>query len=148
VKKVLKKILCPIDYDHAWDEALRYARDLAEETDATLYVMHVILVPLPTSGFPLEPYPVVSDAPSKLELERIAREYLGGKVRYELLTRTGKPADLINQAAEDLDVDLVVMATHGRKGVSRLFLGSVAEHVIRGSRRPVLTVRPTQDAAA
>jgi nucleotide-binding universal stress UspA family protein len=142
-----KKILCPIDYDDESVAALRYARDLAKETEATLYLMHVVFVPLPASGFPLEPYPVVSEEPSKLELKKIAREYLDGNVRYELLTRTGKPADMINQAAEDIDADLVVMATHGRTGASRFFLGSVAEHVVRGSTRPVLTVRPAPDVA-
>ena len=104
--------------------------------------MHVVFIPLISPGFPGEPYPVVSEEPSKLELQKIAREHLDGKVRYELASRSGRPAETINQAAEDLGVDLIVMATHGRTGVTRLFLGSVAEHVVRSSSRPVLTIRP------
>jgi nucleotide-binding universal stress UspA family protein len=51
---------------------------------------------------------------------------------------------MIIQTAEDLHVDLIIMATHGRRGLPRLFLGSVAEHVLRASDRPVLTIRPQQ----
>jgi universal stress protein A len=142
VAKFFEKILCPIDFDDNSIMALRYARDLAKDSEAILYVMHVVFVPLASPGFPLEPYPVVSEEPSNLELQKIAREHLDGKVRYELASRVGKPAETINQAAEDFDVDLTVMATHGRTGVTRLFLGSVAEHVVRAAKRPVLTIRP------
>ncbi len=142
MKALFKKILCPIDFDENSLAALCYARDLAVKNDATLHVLHVIYLPLGGPKFPLEPYPTVSEDPSKLELEKIAREHLEGRARYELATRTGKPADAICQAAEDFDADLIVMATHGKTGVTRLFLGSVAEHVVRASRRPVLTIRP------
>ncbi|MGO9607256.1 MAG: universal stress protein [Candidatus Binataceae bacterium] len=140
--KFFKRILCPVDFDDNSMVALQYARDLAKEHDATLYLMHVVFIPVASPGFPREPYPVVSDEPRKLELEKIAKKYLDGKVRYELACRTGKPAETISQAAEDFDVDLVVMATHGRTGVFHLLLGSVAEHVVRASKRPVLTIRP------
>ena len=140
--KFFKKILCPIDFDDNSIMALHYARDLAKEHGATLYVMHVVFIPMASPGFPMEPYPVVSDEPSKVELQKIAREHLDGQVRYELVSRTGKPAETINQAAEDLGADLIVMATHGRRGMTRLFLGSVAEHVVRTLSRPVLTIRP------
>jgi len=140
--KLFKKILCPVDFDDNSIAALDYACDLALESDATLYVMNVVFLPLATPGFPLEPRPVVSEEPSKRALENLAHERLQGKVRYELLTRIGNPAELINQTAEELDVDVIVMATHGRTGVGRFFLGSVAEHLVRGAKRPVLTIRP------
>jgi universal stress protein A len=146
VAKFFKKILCPIDFDDASIASLRYARDLARDNDATLYLMHVVFVPVASSGFPLEPYPVISEEPSRVELQKVAHEQLEGNVRYELVIRTGKPADMINQVAQEMDVDLVVMATHGKTGVSRFFLGSVAEHVVRRSTRPVLTVRPKLEA--
>jgi universal stress protein A len=143
VKTLFKKILCPIDFDDNSIAALQYARDLARQNDATLHILHVVYMPLGGPHFPLEPYPAVSEDPSKLELQKIAREHLDGRVRYELAIRTGKPAEAINQVAEDFDVDLIVMATHGKTGVTRLFLGSVAEDVVRTSKRPVLTIRPT-----
>ncbi len=148
MSKFFKKILCPIDFDDNSMVALDYACGLAKENDATLYVMHSVFVPVAAPGFPMVSYPAVSEAPSKLQLEQIARERLGDKLRYELLTRTGRPDEAVNRAAEDLDVDLIVMATHGRTGVARLFLGSVAEHVVRGAKRPVLTIRPRSGADA
>ena len=145
--KFFRKILCPIDFDRNSLAALDYARDLAKQQDATLHVLHVVFIPMVSPGFPGEPYPVVSEEPSKLELQEIAREHLDGKVRYQIETRSGRPAEIINQAAEDLGVDLIVMATHGRTGVTRLVLGSVAEHLVRGARRPVLTIRPQEGSA-
>jgi universal stress protein A len=142
VAKFFRKILCPIDFDRNSLVALEYARDLAKEQDATLHVLHVVFIPMVSPGFPGEPYPVVSEEPSKLELEQVAREHLDGKVRYELATRSGRPAECIKQAAEELGVDLIVMATHGKTGMARLILGSVAEHVVREASRPVLTIRP------
>jgi universal stress protein A len=154
VAKFFKKILCPIDFDDASIAALQYAHDFAQLNHATLYVMHVVFVPVDHPGFPGEAYPVnarleaeaaFSEGPSRLELQKIARKHLEGS-QYVLITQSGKPAQMILQAAEDLDVDLIIMATHGRKGLPRLFLGSVAEQVLRASDRPVLTIRPKQVA--
>ncbi len=71
-----------------------------------------------------------------------AREVLNGDVAYRMITRVGDPTSEILRAEKELDVDLVVMATHGRKGVWRVALGSVAERVVRGSICPVLTTHP------
>jgi len=139
--KLFKKILCPIQFDDNSIAALDQACELAHESDATLYVMNVVFLPLAA----LEPRPDMSEQPSRHALEKLARERLHGKVRYELLVRTGKPAEIINQIAEQLGVDLIVMATHGRTGVSHLFLGSVAERVIRTAKPPVLTIRPAHN---
>jgi len=135
---MFKKILCPVAFNDNSIAALDYARALALESGAMLYVMNVVFLPLET----LEPRPAVSEEPSRLALDKLARERFHGKVRYKLLVRIGQPAELISQTAEELDVDLIVMATHGRTGVSHLFLGSVAEHVVRTATRPVLTIRP------
>jgi universal stress protein A len=61
---------------------------------------------------------------------------------YELLTRSGEPAAGILMAQADISADLIVMATHGRTGISHFFVGSVAERVVRESGCPVLTIRP------
>jgi nucleotide-binding universal stress UspA family protein len=128
-----RRILCPVDFDESSIAALDYAADLAKDNDAALYLLHVV------SGV----VPIVSQQPSLAELEGLAGKHVKGKVRYyELLTRSGDPAEVIMNVAQEMGVDVVVMATHGRKGVGRLFLGSVAEKVVRGSARPVLTIRP------
>jgi universal stress protein A len=145
--RLFKKILCPIDFDEQSIAALRFACNLAEDSDATVYVMHALSVTLPSPEYRLKPSPAAAEENTKREMEKIARKQLGRKVRHELVTRIGKPADAILKVAEDLDADLIVIATHGRKGVTRLFLGSVAERVIRASKRPVLMVPPGELAS-
>src|SRR5262249_31716035 len=74
------------------------------------------------------------------KLEEIACKRLSG-LKYELLTEMGDPAPMILRTATRASADLIVMASHGRRGFSRLFMGSVAELVLRESPCPVLTVR-------
>jgi nucleotide-binding universal stress UspA family protein len=138
---IFRKILCPVDFSDNSVAALEQAAGLARKDDALLYLMHVVFIPM---GNPAElaHYEVkFSTEPDKLRLGQVAREHVVG-VRHEVLVQAGRPAELIEGAAQDLDVDLIVMATHGRTGISHLFLGSVAEHVIRASKRSVLSFGP------
>jgi nucleotide-binding universal stress UspA family protein len=74
-------------------------------------------------------------------LDRLAEQCRArGKVG-EVLLRTGDARDVICQAADEVNADLIVMGTHGRRGLSRALLGSVAEYVVRTSKVPVVTVR-------
>ncbi len=127
--------------------ALDFAVQLARENEATLCLMHVVFVPLVRPGYPLEPAAVSSDEPPKAELEELARKRIHGEVPHEVVVKVGQPAEAILRAAEELNPDLIVMATHGRRGMVRFFLGSVAERVVRESTRPVLTIRPTTAGA-
>ncbi len=138
--QLFRKILCPVAFSDNAMAALDQAAKLARKDDALLYLMHVEFVPI---GDPakLDPYAKVSTQPDKLRLERIARKHLA-KVRHEILVQVGWPAELIEKAAEDLDVDLIAMATHERARIDRLFIGSIAEHVLRTSKRPVLSFGP------
>jgi universal stress protein A len=78
---------------------------------------------------------------SKEKLQEIAQERLKGGIRYEILTRVGDAAKSILEVAEEVGAELIVMATHGRSGISHFFLGSVAEQVVREAPCPVLTLR-------
>ena len=137
---IFRKILCPVDFSDNSIAALGQAAKLARKDDALLYLMHVEFVPM-SNPAELADYVTFSTEPGKLRLEPIARKYLA-KVRHQLLVQTGWPAKVIEKAAQDLDVDLIVMATHGRTGINRLFLGSIAEHVVRTSERSVLSFGP------
>jgi nucleotide-binding universal stress UspA family protein len=75
------------------------------------------------------------------KLSLIRQQFLGTHAQVELVVREGPAAEDILRVAEEKNVDLIVMATHGRSGVRRLVLGSVTEKVIRATARPVLTVR-------
>jgi nucleotide-binding universal stress UspA family protein len=140
VKSLFKRIVCPIDFDANSITALKLARDLATDPEATLYLLHVVGVVL--AGFPKQfhAYPMTEhDARSRLQ--DIAREHLEGNVRYQVLTRTGDPASEILRAVREIGADSVVMPTHGRTGLDHFLLGSVGERVVRESTRPVLTIK-------
>jgi nucleotide-binding universal stress UspA family protein len=76
-------------------------------------------------------------------LRGVAHNWLEGKIPHQTIVRVGDPAAQIVKLEEELDVDLVVMATHGRIGEKYEKLGSVTERVVRESTRPVLTIRPS-----
>ena len=138
---IFRKILCPVDFSNNSIAALDQAAKLARKDDAMLYLLHVEFVAM-NKPAELADYDItLSTEPAKLRLEQIARKHLA-KVRHELVVQVGWPGELIEKAARDCDVDLIVMATHGRTGMTRLFLGSIAEHVIRKSERSVLSLGP------
>ncbi|HYL59805.1 MAG TPA: universal stress protein [Candidatus Acidoferrales bacterium] len=144
-----RKILCPVDFEENSMLALEAAADLARANDGTLLVMHVVPMVIPPTGMPVyvDLYRGQEDT-ARGQLEAIARKHLAG-IKHELLTSVGEPAGVILHCAAKSGADLIVMATHGRRGFSRFFLGSIAELVVRESPCPVLTVRsaPTEKDA-
>ncbi|HKD67867.1 MAG TPA: universal stress protein [Candidatus Binataceae bacterium] len=143
MKKLFRKILCPVSFDQNSISAVELACELAEGTDATIYLLHVVPAPPITARpIPMEPYPQ-NEHDARDRLKQVAHKHLEGKVKHEIFARTGDPARITIDMVEELGADSIVMATHGRTGVSHLILGSVAERVVRESPRPVLTVRGT-----
>src|SRR5271166_1604082 len=139
-----KQILVPIEFsDENCVRALKLAGDIAKRDGAAITLLHAVpLIIVPAD------LPVYRDlyAPQEKEaekqLERIGRSHLPAEIKRKIVTPVGDPAKLIVTAASDIGADLVVMATHGRGGLPHLFLGSVAEKVVRESPCPVLTIRP------
>lgn len=135
-----RSILVPLDFDDSSKAALELAKQLAPTGDATLHLLHVIAIVL-APGEPATMF-VAREDEVKAALEKIAREQLG-IAKYQIHTRTGDTARGIVEAARELHTDLIVMPTHGRRGLPHFFLGSVAERVVREAPCPVLTMRPT-----
>ena len=134
----LSNILCPVDFDQNSLAAVPVAAELAQKNNATLYLLHVVHLhpagePALSSG--------EAETAAQTKLERIGDQKLKVGTRYELLVVTGDPAVEVLQTAARCGIDLIVMATHGRKGLRRLVLGSVAERVVREAQCPVLTVK-------
>ena len=139
-------ILVPTDFSEYSKQAIQYARDLAQTFGATLVLLHVVEIP---------PYPIEGLPPSSLggtlldDLEQQATsdlaQVLAKEAEVQVVRRVviGIPYRKIVEVAEADKVDLIVMATHGRTGFSHLFMGSVAERVVRTAPCPVLTIRPT-----
>jgi universal stress protein A len=89
----------------------------------------------------LEQYPSINEL-ARENLEHFARKQIGDQIECTLLVRAGDSAAITRRLADELGVDLIVMATHGHKGLVRIVLGSVAERVLRDAKCPVLTLRP------
>ena len=140
MKNLFRKILCPVSFDANSITALKLACELAQSRDGIIYLLHVVPAPPPATPIQLEPFPQ-TEHDARTALGELARANLEGKVEFEILVRSGDPAQVAIAIADEVDADSIVMATHGRKGVSHFFLGSVAERVVRESPCPVLTVR-------
>jgi universal stress protein A len=143
--QIFRKILCPIDFAEHSSAALDVALKLAQQNDAALYLLSVAAIPAGAAGFqpvPMDPYPSL-EKDQREQLIKLARERIPSSVRYETLVISGDPAERVLDAARDLGVDLIVMGTHGRRGLSHLVLGSVAARVVRESPIPVLTTHST-----
>jgi nucleotide-binding universal stress UspA family protein len=140
-----RKILCPVDFDPNSTDALAHAAALAMNSAATLYLLHVIQInPLTAQGaaqgFAGKDFYDSQVENARSQLEQCSQSIPAG-VRRELAVEIGEPGNLIIAVQQRLGADLVVMATHGRRGLKHLVLGSVAERVVRESAAPVLTVR-------
>jgi nucleotide-binding universal stress UspA family protein len=136
-----KRILCPVDFDDNSHAAVTEAAALAGLCKATVCLLHVVWInPLATDGFVLAELQESQSKHARGKVEEMAGRLLAG-VDHEINIEIGDPAGTILATEERLHADLVVMATHGRHGVSRLVMGSVAERIVRESTIPVLTIR-------
>ncbi len=144
----LQNILCPLDFSENSLEALKYATHTALREDATLYLIHIVDSRVYDYGGPIYE-PVIPAMKSKIDqaskdrlrdklLEKVPKEI---RDRVEMVITFGVPFVEIIRAARDYDVDLIVMGTQGRTGVSHILIGSVAERVVRKAPCPVLTVK-------
>ena len=142
-----KTILVPVDFQDASLEALELARDLGARLGMDIVLMHVFSIPVVVyPGF--EPImapglPEEIETAARRAIERLAESAGGARTR----VASGDPATEILKEVEQTQPAFVVMGTHGRKGLSHLFMGSVAEEVIRSSKCPVITVREAQKKA-
>lgn len=147
-----KTILLPVDFSHSSDAALSFASSLAAESKARLILLHVgedspaYLAGYGGFAYTPELHEQVSRENRAL-LEKIKPTVADIEYQHQYLS--GDPAQEILAFADRENVDLLVIGSHGRTGLSRLLLGSVAESVVRGAKCPVLTVKqPTEEASA
>ena len=143
----LKSILCPIDFSEFSVKAYDYAQSLAGHYKAELLVQHVLYS---SHAFYIDAAyratcrKLRTDALRKLR--EFAKRQTRTKVQPQCVVQDGNASDKILSFAETQGVNLIVMGTHGLRGVDRLMLGSVTERVLRKARCPVLVVRkPVHD---
>jgi nucleotide-binding universal stress UspA family protein len=147
-----KTILVPSDLGEGAEEALDYACELARSFGATITVVNVVTLPslgVPELGVALTGSMMDSMIADNLRALEKLIESRKDRAKFEKpILKTGDPRDIINDTAKTIGADLIVMSTHGRRGVSRVLLGSVTELVVRTAPCPVLTVRMHAHAAA
>ncbi len=136
----LKKILFPTDFSHTGDSALQLATALARDSDATIVIVHVEEPPVAYGGG--EMYYGMPE-PALEEIKRMLHEVkpTDPSVKYEHRLVTGDPPSAIVRLAEEEHADMIVLGTHGRTGLSRLLMGSVAESIVRRAPCPVLSYK-------
>ena len=137
-----KHILCPLDLSTNSLEAIDVATSLAKGDRGKITFLYTAVPELPAdAGYAAIEEVAAATKVAQAELEQIRPTDPTVRFRHEL--RTGEPSMEIVKFAGDNQVDMIVMTTHGRSGISRLLMGSVAEHVIRKAPCPVLTLRST-----
>jgi nucleotide-binding universal stress UspA family protein len=143
---VIQNLLIALDFSETSDAALAYARELARQFGARLHVLHVRENDFlrPTA---LDPSDLDTAAWRQLT-HRLTEEDRRLRHALPVVRKSDNPANEIVQYAKSEQVDLIVMGTHGRRGVAHLLLGSVAEQVIRSAPCPVVTVRHSRRGLA
>ena len=140
------RILVPTDFSPGAEVALGWAQSLAAAFGAEVILLHVVDLSIAAlAGFPstLAAVPAAGELLDRIRMEsdeemrRLVARIPGARG----IVREGTPRAVILDVAREIGVHLIVMGTHGRTGLTHVFFGSVAEHVVRHSRVPVLTVR-------
>ena len=149
----LKSILCPIDFSDFSAAAYEYALSLAEYYNARIVAMHVVeLWKYPFAdyaGYEAD-YAKFSRAlkeGGEVRLQRFVKEHSAGGLHPELVVHDGNPPDYILSYVQKENMEVIVMGTHGRRGLDRLALGSTTDRVIRKATCPVLVVSNTSQKA-
>ncbi|HJW38396.1 MAG TPA: universal stress protein [Candidatus Udaeobacter sp.] len=142
----LKKILVPIDFSETSKKAFQYALKFAEQFDCEITLLNVVEPISAMVGAPLAvevlPQPQDDSIAAKKELAALAaRSRNNGAKSINSSVRIGHAPNEITKAAKDLDVDLIIIATHGYTSWRYLCIGSTAERVVRAAPCPVLVVR-------
>lgn len=142
----IKKILCAVDFSEYSPQVAVYAKSIAKCHDATILVFYATPSLTQYMGFHVPVSSIenfVEEVVSSAEetMESFIKEHFAG-VAASGRTTTGYAAEEILKLAGQENIDMIIVGTHGRKGIDRILFGSVAEKVVKNASCPVLTVRP------
>jgi universal stress protein A len=142
----IHRIVCPVDFSESSERAAHYAAALARQLGAGLHFVHAWQMPVyafPDGAVILGP-DVVTQITGELQksLDALAERHAQPDLAIQSHLVQGLADREVVRVAKELGAELIVMGTHGRTGLPHLFLGSVAERVVRTSSVPVLTVPP------
>lgn len=142
---MVQRILLAVDGSEGSRKAARFAADLASATRAKLFLLTVLERPTVVPFGPLESYAIgTHESQAQVEAARAMMDEIAAGLppgEVEKIVEFGVPAEVIAQQAEKLDVDLVVVGSHGHTAAGRFLLGSVSDRVVHHAPRPVTVVR-------
>jgi nucleotide-binding universal stress UspA family protein len=140
--ELIKKILAPTDFSDLSARGVRYACQLARDVGAEVIIFNVVLLDETNTinKQEMERHRVRLD---KFVSDRIAD--VSGNLKFRKVVDAGQPYGAIIDCAENESVDLIVMSSHGRSGLSRMLIGSVTDKTLRGASCPVLVVPLEKD---
>lgn len=145
--KEIKKILCAVDLSEHSKQVAEYAATLAEKLNASVLVVYTAPSLSQYVGFHVPPNTIenfvgeiVTGAEQSMQ-SFVAENFKGIDAKGQVLI--GYAAEEILNSANEEQADMIIMGTHGRKGIDRILFGSVAEKVVKNARIPVLTIRPS-----
>ena len=143
----IQKILLPSDFSNYAATATKYACELATKFDAELHLLHTLELHLASTpdfglGLALPKYIAESRTAAEKSLARLLDpKWSSGRTVIQAVLEGSPRAEIVRYARKQ-DIDLIVLSTHGRTGLSHVLMGSIAESVVRTAPCPVLTVRP------
>ncbi len=146
----IKKILCPTDFSEYSFEALEYAKELARNFGAKLYVLHIIYEPVEYTGFYV---PHISFDKIRTEIEvgakKLMKELKDSKLKgfenVETMIIFGVPDDEIIKFAVDKEIDMIVIGSAGKRGLEKFVFGSTAEKVVKKSPCSVMCIKMREE---
>ncbi len=142
----LDRLLVPTDFSACADQALRHAKRLARSYEAEVHLLHVIPVAAAHPMLGVQATPAERTDRVLNQLDEVVDAQNLDDLSYELAVEHGEGvASTVLEYADEKSLDLLVVGTHGRRGVQRLMLGSEAEEILRRADRPVLTVGQSED---
>lgn len=149
----IKRILFPTDFSEPAREAQKYAMAMADEFGSQLHLLHVVplLIPFPDASAPF----VVPEGEMQAQVDAAENRLIGELdpewvKKHDVVTTAimGVAIDEISRYVNENQIDLLVLGTHGHTGLVHLFMGSVAENLVRTANCAVLTVRPRPDSSS
>ncbi len=149
----INTILCPVDFSKISDNALPYAKEMARNSGAKIILLNVIGENF-TDPYGIETisidHPERSKKDAEAKLEKLAATLKSELENSEIATKVvqGNATEVIVNTAKEANADLIIMASHGRTGLGRLLMGSVAEWVFRNAPCPVLMVKSAEEDLA
>lgn len=142
-----KKVLLATDFSEHSNAARQFATVLARDSGATLLIAHVIEPPPHSADAGFGGYKVVAEDEATVERQLLDVVQTDPKVDWSHKLLHGAPAQEIVKYAAEEGADMIVIGSHGRRGLMRMLLGSVAENIVRSAKCPVLTIKqPTGGA--